>query len=129
MNRDSDPNSQRKRPVRRCRRRTVRIEVVYQSRDDGPSREYATTLGAGGLFIESEQPLAKKTRIKLAFTLPGRNRRHEIEGRVVWATYPPKPGETPRTPGMGIQFSDRVAEALLARELEDWEPPGAGESR
>jgi hypothetical protein len=23
---------------------------------------------------------------------------------------------------MGIQFSDRVAEARLARELEDWEP-------
>ena len=123
--RESDSERQPKRPVRRFRRRTVRIQVAYQSAEDGPVREYATTLGAGGLFIESEQPLAQKTRLKLAFVLPGHDRRHEIEGRVVWVTYPAEPGEAPRTAGMGIQFTDRVGEAILARELEDWEPPPA----
>ncbi len=121
--RESDSSRQQKRPVRRFRRRTVRIEVGYQSAEDGPVRELATTLGAGGLFIESEQPLDRNSRIKLAFALPGRNRQHEIEGRVVWVTHPAEPGEAPRTPVMGIQFQDRVAEAILALELDDWEPP------
>ena len=122
---ESDSNRQPKRPVRRFRRRTVRIEVAYQSAEEGPVRELATTLGAGGLFIESEQPLGRNSRIKLAFVLPGRDRQHEIEGCVVWVTHPAKPGEATRTAGMGIQFKNRVAEALLARELEDWEPPPA----
>ena len=109
-----------KRPARRFRRLTVRIEVEYESPDDGLLREFATTLGAGGLFIESERPLARKSLIKLVFALPGRDRTHAIEGRVVWATHPAAPGEVQRTPGMGIQFTDRVAEAQLARDLESW---------
>jgi uncharacterized protein (TIGR02266 family) len=111
-----------KRAARRFRRLTVRIEVEYQTHDDGVSREFATTLGAGGLFIESERPLARKSRIKLSFALPGCGRQHEIEGRVVWATYPAGPNEAQRTAGMGIQFTDRVAEAQLARDLEAWQP-------
>lgn len=121
---ESNRKGERKRPARRYRRRTVRIEVEYQSPQDAAVREYATTLGAGGLFIESEKPLPRTTRIKLAFTLPGRSHRHEIEGRVIWATPPAEPDEEPRTlgsAGMGIQFTDRVGETLLARELEDWE--------
>ena len=120
--RDSDSHRQPKHRSRRFRRRTVRIEVDYLSPGGGLEREYATTLGAGGLFIESEQPLPATTRIKLGFCLPGRDQRHEIEGRVVWVTNPARPGESPRRAGMGIQFSDRVAEARLAHDLEDWEP-------
>jgi uncharacterized protein (TIGR02266 family) len=110
------------RPARRFRRLTVRIEVEYQTPEEGVLREFATTLGAGGLFIESERPLPRKSRIKLAFALPGCGRQHEIEGLVVWATNPAGPGEAARTAGMGIQFTDRVGEALLARELEAWQP-------
>jgi len=49
---ESKSNRDRPRPTRRFRRRTVRIEVDYQSPEGGLLREYATTLGAGGLFIE-----------------------------------------------------------------------------
>jgi len=52
----SEPSPQR----RRFRRRTVRVLVEYLS-DAGLCRETATTLGAGGLFIESQQPLPKGT--------------------------------------------------------------------
>ena len=113
------------RPTRRYRRRTVRIEVDYQSPEDGVLCETATTLGAGGLFIESERPLPRNTRLKVAFSLPGCDCRHEIEGRVVWAEHPAQPGESTCSPGMGIQFTDRAAEARLARDLEDWEPTTA----
>ena len=118
----SDSDTAKQRPVRRYRRRTVRIEVEYPSRDGGSVREYATTLGAGGLFIRSDRPLPRRTRLKLAFSLPGRSLLHEIEGRVVWAERPAQPGESLRHAGMGIQFTDRAAEAKLARELEGWEP-------
>jgi hypothetical protein len=42
--------------ARRHRRQTVRILVDYLS-DRGVGCDYATTLGAGGLFIECEEPL------------------------------------------------------------------------
>lgn len=124
-NKRSNSDTTNQRPLRRYRRRTVRIEVEYPSRDGGSVREYATTLGAGGLFIRSDRPLPRRTRLKLAFSLPGRSQLHEIEGRVVWTERPVQPGESLRHPGMGIQFTDRAAEGKLARELEDWEPTPA----
>ncbi len=47
---------------RRHRRQTVRILVDYRS-DRGVCCDYATTLGAGGLFIECEEPLPVKTML------------------------------------------------------------------
>jgi uncharacterized protein (TIGR02266 family) len=103
---------------RRHRRRTVRILVDYSSAA-GVQCEYATTLGAGGLFIESEEPLPRGTPLKVRFRLPGGDGVHEIEGRVAW-THTPRRGEGGhRSPGMGIEFTDAVASARLARQLED----------
>jgi uncharacterized protein (TIGR02266 family) len=111
---DRDANIQ----DRKFRRRTVRILVDYSS-EAGVHCEYATTLGAGGLFIESEQPLPRGTALKVRFRLPGGEGVHEIEGRVAWA-HQPRPGEGGgRSPGMGIEFTDAVSSARLARQLED----------
>ena len=86
---------------RRHRRRTVRILVDYSSAS-GVHCEYATTLGAGGLFIETEQPLPRGTSLKVRFRLPGGEGVHEIEGRVAWA-HTPRAGEPGgRSPGMGM---------------------------
>ena len=106
---------QRLRQTRRFRRRTLRVMVEY-SAASGLHFDPATTLGAGGLFIESESPQPEGTRLKLRFQLPGSERVHEIEGRVVWAAGPGERGST--TPGMGIEFSDRTAASKLARDLE-----------
>ena len=111
---DRDENIQE----RKHRRRTVRILVDYSSAA-GVQCEYATTLGAGGLFIESEAPLPRGTPLKVRFRLPGGEGVHEIEGRVAW-THAPREGEGGgRSPGMGIEFTDAVASARLARQLED----------
>lgn len=104
-----------RRPTRRYRRRTVRVMVDYTC-DAGLCSEPATTLGAGGLFIESEAPLAEGTPLKMRFRLPGGAVDHEIEGRVAWRRRPTDPGH--HAPGMGIEFTDRAAAARLARELE-----------
>ena len=103
---------------RRFRRLTVRILVDYAA--DGPMRcDYATTLGAGGLFIETDELVAPGTPLKMRFRLPGGEDLHELEGRVAW-----KRGGTPGAiyaPGMGVQFTDSIGSSKLAAELEDLE--------
>ncbi len=103
------------RPKRRYRRRTVRVLVEYIS-DAGLCIDPATTLGAGGLFIETESPLFEHSMLKMRFRLPGSQTTHEIEGRVVWRRRPRDPGN--HSPGMGVEFTDRAAAASLAHELE-----------
>jgi uncharacterized protein (TIGR02266 family) len=104
------------RSKRRYRRRTVRITVEYLS-DTGLHCERATTLGAGGLFIETESPVAAGSVIKLRFQLYEAGAPHEIEGRVIWSK-----GVGNRdagATGMGIEFLDRAAAKALAVELEN----------
>lgn len=123
-----------KRPkqTRRYRRRTVRVQVEYDA-CDGPQRAVATTLGAGGMFIATEEPLVEHTRLKLRFQLATRGRMHEVEGHVVWANHP---GEgPPHSRGMGIAFDDPAARSALAKELEglpaapaDEAPAGEGDA-
>jgi uncharacterized protein (TIGR02266 family) len=106
---------QPERPERRYRRRTVRVLVEYVS-DAGLCVDPATTLGAGGLFIETDSPLFEHSVLKMRFRLPGGETTHEIEGHVVWRRHPRDPGSY--SPGMGIEFTDRAAASGLARELE-----------
>jgi uncharacterized protein (TIGR02266 family) len=103
------------RPKRRYRRRTVRITVDYLS-DTGLHCERATTLGAGGLFIETESPVAAGSLLKLRFRLSETGAHHEIEGRVIWSrgVANSAAGKT----GMGIEFLNRAAANALAVELE-----------
>lgn len=107
---------------RRFRRMTVRLLVDFVAA--GRVRcEYATTLGAGGMFVETDEPLAPGTPVKARFRLPGGDRLHEIEGRVAW-WQPPVPDAT-RACGMGISFTDAAAISALAHELERFEAPDA----
>jgi len=94
----------------------MRVLVDYPG-PEGMRCEYATTLGAGGLFIESDEPLPAGSLVKVRFRLPGREPLHEIEGRVVWAH---GAGRDPagKSPGMGVAFLDAQATAELARSLE-----------
>jgi uncharacterized protein (TIGR02266 family) len=107
---------------RRFRRRTVRVLVEYLS-EAGLCCDTATTLGAGGLFIETDHPLPEGSEIKLAFQLPGSDTRNEIEGTVAWARHPS--GNAVGAVGMGIEFSDPLAVARLARDLERLEDEAA----
>jgi len=101
---------------RRYRRRTVRITVEYLS-DTGLHCERATTLGAGGLFVETDSPMAAGSLLKLRFQLSATGTPHEIEGRVVWSNHfgDAAAGAT----GMGIEFLDRTAANAVAVELEN----------
>jgi uncharacterized protein (TIGR02266 family) len=102
---------------RRYRRRTVRISVEYLS-DTGLHCERATTLGAGGLFIQTDSPLTAGSLLKLRFQLSEGGAHHEIEGRVVWSKSIGNTVAAGAT-GMGIEFLDRVAAKAVAIELEN----------
>jgi Tfp pilus assembly protein PilZ len=102
---------------RRYRRRTVRILVDFVG-ESGPRCEYATTLGAGGLFVETEEPLEPGRPIKVRFRLSRQGALHAIEGRVAWAHHPAPGSSLLQAPGMAVEFLDRAACAALARELE-----------
>lgn len=102
--------------ARRHRRQTVRILVDYRS-EQGVRCDYATTLGAGGLFIECEEPLPRGSIVKLRFRLPHSDELHELQGRVTWVR-DAVTGDRTLAPGMGIQFTDPAATAPLARELD-----------
>jgi len=101
--------------TRRYRRRTIRIVVEYLT-DSGTHSDTATTLGAGGLFIETDTPPSTGKMLKLRFSLSPGAAPHEIEGRVVWSKGSAA-GQV-GTPGMGIEFTDRRAIQRLAAELE-----------
>jgi uncharacterized protein (TIGR02266 family) len=103
---------------REHRRQTVRVLVDYVSRE-GVRCEYATTIGAGGLFVETDAPLPEGAALRLRFRLPAGDRLHQIEARVVWSHKPARLDDIPRPPGMGVEFTDAVAAAGLARELDD----------
>lgn len=104
---------------RRYRRQTIRVLVDYRT-PDGLHCDYATTLGAGGMFLATHENLRRGDVLKLRFRLPGYETLHELEGRVVWVRTA-KDGEPAGAPGAGVQFVDSSATAQLARELEDYE--------
>ncbi len=100
------------RPQRRYRRCTVRIEVEWATKTQSHV-DRATTLGAGGLFIETTKPLLPGATLEVRFRVQDGGALHEIPGRVVWCR---PAGDQPG--GMGIEFTEREAAVPLAIELE-----------
>lgn len=98
--------------ARRHRRRTVRVQVAYEA-GGGVHQGLATTLGAGGLFLQTDQGLARGTELVARFRLRDGGAIHEIDARVVWGQAPGSPAA-----GCGLEFTDPVAAARLAHELE-----------
>ena len=106
--------------ARKHRRVTVRILVGYQARG-AIHGGYATTLGAGGMFLETELVMNRGECAKVRFRIPGGEKLHEFEARVTWYhAAKQEPGGNLRTPGVGLQFSDPTRISQLARELQDF---------
>lgn len=106
--------------TRKYRRMTVRILVDYQALGKIHC-DYATTLGAGGMFLQTEINLKPGDFVKVRFRLPGAELLHEFESRVTWSETQPAHAHSPtHISGVGLQFKDPSAIAALARELEDY---------
>jgi type IV pilus assembly protein PilZ len=78
--------------------------------------DFCRDLGAGGVFIETSNPLAHGSTVDLVFTLPDSKETLETKGRVIWVQ-----GKIPGkdlTPGMGVQFDN--FDAKQRKVLEDF---------
>jgi type IV pilus assembly protein PilZ len=85
----------------------VDIEVDYRA-DETFLFAYITDISAMGIFIQTNNPEPKGTRLNLCFRTPVElgDRLLEIEGEVVWIN-PYRPDDTDgRNPGMGVRFLD-----------------------
>jgi len=100
---------------RRYRRMTVRIRAVYEHA--GHEREaVATTLGAGGLFVATDDPPETGSVLRIRFRVPGCSREHALAARVVWSHRAGDPGAQGH--GMGISFTSPADVAAVAADLE-----------
>ena len=97
---------------------TVRILVDYQAQG-GIHCDYATTLGAGGMFLQTELNLVRGDHVKVRFRIPGGETLHELEARVTWShSAREEPDGSMRTPGVGLQFTDPSSTAPLAPRMK-----------
>jgi uncharacterized protein (TIGR02266 family) len=91
-----------KNPDRRMHtRHRVKIDVNFRH-EENYLFAHSTNLSELGIFLSSQNPLDKGTRIDLSFASPESGETIEVAGRVAWV----ETGDRGRTPGMGIQFID-----------------------
>jgi uncharacterized protein (TIGR02266 family) len=80
----------------------AKIRIVFKKASDF-FRAYISNLGAGGLFIKTNQTLPIGTILQLDFNLPGSDYVIQTKGEVVWARTKEESDER-KPPGLGIQF-------------------------
>ena len=83
------------------------IEVDYRASDTFLFA-YITDISAMGIFVRTDTPEPKGTRLNLRFRVAG-GELMEVEGEVIWVN-PPRPDDAEgRSPGMGVEFMDLSA--------------------
>jgi len=97
---------------RRWERAEVNMAVVCRSQGEILD-DIAKKLGAGGMFIESDQPQPVGSTVELQFNLPGIGAPVELRGRVASI----QESSDGQASGMGIEFLD-VEETLRAQMVE-----------
>ncbi len=91
----------------------VDLEVDYRA-DDTFLFAYITDISAMGIFVRTNSPAEKGTKLNLRFRSPSGDE-IELEGEVIWVNpFRPSDDGSVSNPGMGVQFMD-----LTAKQRED----------
>ena len=93
----------------------TRMLVHYGVADQQTLHDYSVNIAAGGLFLETAQPLPIETPLTLEFFIPGAAETVRCKGRVAWINTAQSRTKPDLPCGFGIQFSDmtpRDAQAI-----------------
>ena len=100
---------------RRYPRLTLRVRVAIEAPGHARMEGTATTLGAGGLFVPTDDPLPLHAPLVVRFSLPGDAAELCFHAHVAWSR-----AAANGSAGMGIAFDDADARSELAARLERW---------
>jgi type IV pilus assembly protein PilZ len=92
-----------KKPARRADRLQHELLVAYRT-VDGFITDWATNISHGGIFINTRNPLAVGTTVRLIISLPDTAFPFDLTGRVTRVNEFDNPSN--QVPGMGIEFVD-----------------------
>ncbi len=99
--------------TRRYPRTSLALRVTYAAKGGRSFEGMTSSIGGGGLFIETGTPLPVGTALSVAFSLPDRPWiTLTASGKVAWIRRKPERQILP--PGMGIQFTE-IAPSTLDR--------------
>ena len=91
-------------PVRRADRLQHELLVAYKT-VDGFITDWAVNISRGGMFINTRNPLAVGSIVRLIVSLPDAAFPFDLTGRVI-RTHAPEQSSSEIIPGMGIEFVD-----------------------
>ena len=98
-------------PTRKSERLQHELLVAYRT-VDGFITDWAVNISRGGIFINTRNPLALGTTVRLIISLPDAAFPFDLTGRVIRVSEFDNPSN--QVPGMGIEFMD-VDEEKRAR--------------
>ncbi len=107
---DEDKGSQ---PARKSERLQHELLVAYRT-VDGFITDWAVNISRGGIFINTRNPLAVGSIVRLIVSLPDAAFPFDLTGRVI-RSHPFDPGSN-QVAGMGIEFIDVDADKLSRLE-------------
>ena len=90
-------------PVRKSERLQHELLVAYRT-VDGFITDWAVNISRGGIFINTRNPLAVGSIVRLIISLPDAAFPFDLTGRVI-RVHPNDP-DSDQVPGMGIEFID-----------------------
>lgn len=85
------------------RRVALDLEIDYSDLESF-CQDYIRNISRGGVFVETREPLALGSNLKLKFRLPGSDRPIQAEGVVMWVIEAQENMADGHVPGMGIRF-------------------------
>ncbi len=101
---------------RRSPRMTVKLEVFYGKNEMLPGQ--TVNISAGGVFLESDNPLPIGEKLKLKLRLPGNDHPILCQGLVAWVNILTSPINIAMPPGMGVEFIDLKDDGRLQEFLK-----------
>lgn len=86
---------------RRAPRIPFKLKATFEDKKD---QIYTFNVSAGGLFLETQNPLPAGEKLNLHITLPERNHSMKCECRVAWVNSVSSPIRPDHPAGMGVEF-------------------------